>query len=86
MNWRSLSALRHRRAPARSRRGDLPADHPMTGAIEAVRYTGRQWVHVAAVLMGSAIARVERDGWGLPLMCSAGSVLLALTLLLAVYR
>jgi hypothetical protein len=58
----------------------------MARAIETVRYTGRQWVHVAAVLTGSAIARVERGGWALPLMCAAGSVLLVLTLLLAAYR
>jgi hypothetical protein len=58
----------------------------MTRAIEAVRYTGRQWVHVAAILTGSALACIERDGWALPLMCSAGSALVVLTLLLAGHR
>jgi len=58
----------------------------MTRAIEAVRYTGRQWVHVAALLIGSVIARIERDGWALPLICTAGSALVVLTLLLAGYR
>jgi hypothetical protein len=58
----------------------------MARAIDAVGYTGRQWVHVAAVLTGSAIATAEGDRRGLPLMCSAGSVLVVLTLLLAAYR
>jgi hypothetical protein len=55
-------------------------------AIEAVRYTGRQWVHVAAVLTGSGIAGAEGDRWALPVMCSAGSVLVVLTLLLGARR
>jgi hypothetical protein len=85
MSRLSLDALRHRRTTQAHGRA-LPVDHPLISAIDAVRYTRRQWVHVAAVLTGSAIARAEGDGRALPLMASAGAVLAILTLLLAARR
>jgi hypothetical protein len=63
VNRLSPNALRRRRAPRGAHCGALHADHPLVRAIEVVRYTGRQWVHVAAVLTGSAIAGAEGDGW-----------------------
>lgn len=83
---RSRGAPSQRRAPGGAGCGELRANHPLSRAIEAVRYTDRQWVHVAAVLIGSTIAGAEGDGWALPLMGSAGSVLVVLTLLLAARR
>ena len=61
-------------------------DHPLLRATEAVHYTGRQWVHVAAVLTGSVIARIEGREWAGPLAGSAASVLLILTVLLAAHK
>jgi hypothetical protein len=86
VNRRSLSALRHRRAAPRPRCAELSADHPLARAIESVRYTGRQWLHVTAVLIGSAIAHVEGDAWALPMMDAAVSVLLVVTLPLVIHR
>ena len=47
---------------------------------------GRQWVHVAAVLTGSVIARIEGREWAGPLAGSAASVLLILTVLVAAHK
>ena len=58
----------------------------MLRAAEAVHYTSRQWIHVAAVLTGSVVARIESREWSTPLAGSAASVLLILTLLLAAHR
>ena len=55
-------------------------------ATEAVHYTGRQWVDVSAVLTGSVIARIEGREWAGPLAGSAASVLLILTVLVAVHK
>ena len=55
-------------------------------ATEAVQYTGRQWVDVAAVLAGSVIARIEGREWAGPLAGSAASVLLMLSVLVAVHK
>ena len=57
--------------------------HPLVRAIEAVQYTVRQWVHVAAVLTGSVIALIEGGAWAAPLAGSAATVLLVLTVILA---
>ena len=48
--------------------------------------TVRQWVNVAAVLTGSVIARLEGGAWAAPLAVSAASVLLILTILLALFE
>ena len=64
----------------------LRADHPLLRATEAVDSTVRQWVNVAAVLTGSAIARLEGAAWAAPLAVSAASMLLILTILLAVFE
>ena len=48
--------------------------------------TGRQWVHVAAVLAGSVIARIEGREWAGPLAGSAMIVLLILTVLVAAHK
>jgi hypothetical protein len=61
----------------------LRSDHPLLRATEAVDYTGRQWVHVVAVLTGSAIARIEGRESARPL---AAIVLLILTVLLAAHK
>ena len=53
---------------------------------EAIVYTWRQWVHVAAISAGSGIAWLKAEQWAVPLACSSGSVLLALTALLATHR
>jgi hypothetical protein len=58
----------------------------MVRAVEAVRYTGRQWVHVAAVLTGSAIARLEGHAWALSLTCAAAAVLAVLSVMLGARR
>jgi hypothetical protein len=63
---------------------DLPSDHPLAGASEALRCTARQWNHVAAVVVGSGIARAEGGRWASSLVCSAGGVLVVLSLLLTV--
>lgn len=86
MNRRSLHGLRERRVPAVGRSVGLGSDHPLLRATEAIHYTGRQWVHVAAVVTGSVIARIEGRQWAVPLACSAASVLLILTVLLAVHK
>ncbi|MGH2887639.1 MAG: hypothetical protein ACRDPA_33895 [Solirubrobacteraceae bacterium] len=58
----------------------------MVRATEAVHYTGRQWVHVAAVLTGSVIARIEGREWAGPVAGSAAIVLLTLTVLVAAHK
>ena len=64
--------------------GDLRRDHPLARASEAVRCTGRQWNHVAAMLVGSVIARAQGGRWASGLVCSAGGVLVVLSLLLLI--
>ena len=86
MNRTSLHGLRARRTPAVRHRVGLRWDHPLLRATEAVHYTGRQWVHVAAVLTGSVIARIEGREWAGALAGSAASVLLILTVLLAAHK
>ena len=86
MNRRPMSGARERRVPAGQSNAGLRPDHPLLQASEAVHYTGRQWIHVAAVLAGSVIARIEGQEWASPLAYSAASVLLILTLLLAAHR
>jgi hypothetical protein len=62
----------------------LASDHPLVRATEALRCAARQWNHVAAVFVGSGIARAEGARWASSLACSAGGVLVMLSLLLAV--
>lgn len=59
-------------------------DHPLARATDAVRCTGRQWNQVAAALVGSVIARAEGGRWASGLVCSAGGVLVVLSLVFAV--
>ena len=86
MNRPSLHGLRAGRVPAVRHGVDLRSDHPLLCATEAVDYTGRQWVHVAAVLTGGVIARIEGREWAGPLACSAAGVLLILTVVLAAHK
>jgi hypothetical protein len=89
MRRRSLSASRaHGVAGVAgvAERTVLRSDHPVLRATEAVHYTGRQWVHVAAVLAGSVLARIEGREWAGPLAGSAASVLLILTVLVPVHK
>ena len=86
MNRPSLHGLREGRVPAVRHGAGLRSDHPLLRATEAVRYTGRQWVDVAAILAGSVIARIEGREWAGPLAFSAASVLLILTVLVAAYK
>ena len=65
--------------------GGLRAGHPLLRAAEAVRYTVRQGVNVAAVLAGSVIALIEGRSWAPPLALSAASVLLVLGVLFAAH-
>jgi hypothetical protein len=58
----------------------------MVRAVDAVRYTGRQWVDVAAVLIGGAIAQLEGHAWALSLTCAAATVLAVLSVLLCAHR
>ena len=64
----------------------LRSDHPLLRATEAVELTVAQCVNVAAVLTGSVIARLERGAWAAPLAVSAASVLLILTIRLALFE
>ena len=59
--------------------------HPLVRAAEAVGYTGRQCVYVAAVLIGSVIALIEGRPWAAALAGSAAAGLLVLGLLLAAH-
>jgi hypothetical protein len=86
MRRRSLSTSRGHGVGGVAQRTVLRSDHPLLGATEAVHYTGRQWVHVAAVLTGSAIARIEGREWAGPLAASAAIVVLILTVLLAAHK
>ena len=86
MNRPSLHGLRGARVPAVGYGVGLRPDHPLLRATEAVHYTGRQWVDVAAVLTGSVIAWIEGREWAGPLAFSATSVLLILTVLLAAHK
>ena len=51
--------------------------------MDTFRYTGRQWVDVAAVLAGSLLARAQGARWAGPLAGSAATVLAVLSVLLA---
>lgn len=86
MRRRSLSASRAHGVGGVAERTVLRSDHPLVRAGEAVDYTGRQWVDVAAVLTGSVIARIEGRGWAGPLAGSAAIVLLILTVLVAAHK
>lgn len=66
-------------------RASLPSNHPFARAAEAVGYTFRQCVYVAAVLVGSVIALIEGRPWATSLAGSAGAVLLTLAVLLAAH-
>ena len=61
----------------------LCADHPLARAADALGCTVRQWNHVAAVLAGSVIALAQGGRWAAGLVCSAGGVLVVLSLMLA---
>ena len=86
MNRPSLSGWRESRVRAVGYGVGLRSDHPLLRATEAVHYTGRQGVDVAAVLAGSVIARIEGYRWAGPLAFSAAGVLLILTVLLAGHK
>lgn len=86
MRRRSLSTSRAHGVAGVAERTVLRSDHPLLRATEAVHYTGRQWVDVAAVLTGSVIASIEGRRWAGPLAGSAASVLLILTVLVAVHK
>ena len=86
MNRPPLHGLRDERVRAVRHGVGLRSDHPLLRATEAVHYMGRQWVHVAAVLTGGVIARIEGREWAGPVACSAASVLLILTVLLAAHK
>ena len=86
MRRRSLSTSRAHGVGGVAERTVLRSDHPLLRATEAVHYTGRQWVHVAAVLTGSVIARIEGREWAGPLAGSATIVLLILTVLVAAHK
>lgn len=80
---RALEVGRRRSRRARQL-GDLRRDHPLAHASEAVRCTGQQWSHVAALLVGSVIARAQGGRWASGLMVSAGGVLVVWSVLLLV--
>ena len=63
MRRRSLSASRAHGVGGVAERTVLRSDHPLLRATEAIHYTGRQWVRVAAVLAGSVIPRIEGREW-----------------------
>ena len=86
MRRRSLSTSRAHGVAGVAERTVLRSDHPLLRATEAVQYTGRQWVDVAAVLTGGVIARIEGREWAGPLAGSAASVLLVLTVLVAAHK
>ena len=86
MRRRSLSTSRAHGVAGVAERTVLRSDHRLLRATEAVHYTGRQWVDVAAVLAGGVVARIEGREWAGPLAGSAASVLLILTVLVAVHR
>jgi hypothetical protein len=81
----SVHASRAGRVPGGVHAGLRP-DHPLLRASEAVRDTSRQWIYVAAVLVGGGIALIEGRPWAAALACSAGGVLLILSVLLAAHR
>jgi hypothetical protein len=82
MRRTSLIARRERQVAASAPGTDLPTDHPLPRASDAVTYTARQCLYAAAVLTGSVIAVIESDRWAMPLAYSAASVLIVLTGLL----
>lgn len=86
MNRPSRHGLGEGRVPPVGHGVGLRSDHPLLRATESVHYTGRQWVHVAAVLAGSVIAQIEGREWAGPLACSAASVLLTLTVLAVAHK
>ena len=86
MNRPSRHGLRAGRVPAVRHGAGLRSDHPLLRATETAHYTGRQWVHVAAVLTGSVIAQIEGREWAGPLALSAAIVLLILTVLVAAHK
>ena len=86
MRRRSLSTSRAHGVAGVAERTVLRSDHRLLRATEAVHYTGRQWVDVAAVLAGGVVARIEGREWAGPLAGSAASVLLILTVLVAVHK
>jgi hypothetical protein len=82
--WTVRGLLARRSRPDGGQLVGLARDHPLAHATEALRCSARQWNHVAAMLVGSGIARAEGGRWAMGLMCSAGAVLVVLSLLLAV--
>ncbi len=64
----------------------LGADHPLVRATDILHSVIREWVLVAAVLIGSIIARIGGQAWAWPLILGAGMVLSILTLLIAGFR
>jgi hypothetical protein len=80
----SLDVSRAASARAAGHAG-LHCGHPLVRAAEAVGYTGRQCVYVAAVLIGSVIALIEGRPWAAALAGSAAAVLLVLGVLLAAH-
>ncbi len=86
MRRRSLNTSRAHSVGGVAQRIVLRSDHPLLRATEAVESTVRQWVNVGAVLTGSVIAWFERGAWAAPLAVSAASVLLVLTILLALFE
>ena len=86
MRRRSLSTSRAHGVAGVAERTVLRSDHPLLRATEAVQYTGRQWVDVAAVLIGGVIASFEGREWAGPLAGSAAIVLLILTVLVAAHK
>jgi hypothetical protein len=75
--------LRRPRLRAERQLRVLRDDHPLARSTDALRCTGRQWNHVAAVLAGSVIALAQGGRWAAGLVCSAGGVLVVLSLMLA---
>jgi hypothetical protein len=86
MDRPSLTGSRERQSSVGAPGVGLRADQPLLRAREAIAYTWRQWVHVAAISAGSGIAWLKSEQWAMPLACSSGSVLLALTALLGTHR
>ncbi len=73
-------------ARTRSASAVLGSEHPLARATEALDSVVRQWLAVAAVLVGSIIDLMVGRAWAVPLAASATVVLLGLTAIAAACR
>jgi hypothetical protein len=77
------SSVMERRAARGGPLTELPGNHPLSTAIEAVACTRAQCANVSAVMLGSLIATLEGAHWSRALAGTAAAALAGLGVLLA---